>query len=86
MTRNLNGVITVDSQLCTGCGLCQKLCKFDAVIMVEGKAQVCDLCQGEPQCVLRCPTSALEYVESQEFNESVVEAFERMKWEWGLFE
>lgn len=86
MKKDLRGVVNVDPQLCTGCGRCQELCKFEAVNLGLGQALVCDTCQGNPQCVSRCPTGALEYVESGEFTESVQEAFNRMKKEWSLFE
>jgi len=28
---NVNGVITIDASQCTACGLCEQLCKFDAI-------------------------------------------------------
>lgn len=31
MTKNEDGTIAIDDTLCTGCGLCDTLCKFDAI-------------------------------------------------------
>ena len=35
MTRNADGTIHIDDTLCTGCGLCETLCKFEAIELVE---------------------------------------------------
>ena len=38
MTRNEDGTIHIDDTMCTGCGLCERLCKFNAIELVkEGK-------------------------------------------------
>ncbi len=31
MSKNPDGTISIDQTMCTGCGLCQTLCKFDAI-------------------------------------------------------
>ena len=31
MTKNADGTIRIDDTMCTGCGLCETLCKFDAI-------------------------------------------------------
>lgn len=31
LTRNADGTISIDETMCNGCGLCMKLCKFDAI-------------------------------------------------------
>ncbi len=31
LTRNGDGTISIDETMCNGCGLCEKLCKFDAI-------------------------------------------------------
>ncbi len=31
MTKNADGTIHIDDTMCTGCGLCETLCKFDAI-------------------------------------------------------
>ena len=35
MTRNVDGTIHIDDTMCTGCGLCETLCKFEAIELVE---------------------------------------------------
>lgn len=35
MTKNEDGTIRIDDTMCTGCGLCEKLCKFDAIELVK---------------------------------------------------
>ena len=35
MTKNPDGTIRIDDTMCTGCGLCGQLCKFDAIELVK---------------------------------------------------
>ena len=35
MTKNPDGTIRIDDTMCTGCGLCESLCKFGAIEMVK---------------------------------------------------
>lgn len=35
MTQNEDGTIRIDDTMCTGCGLCATLCKFDAIELVK---------------------------------------------------
>ena len=35
MTKNADGTIRIDDTMCTGCGLCETLCKFDAIELVK---------------------------------------------------
>lgn len=35
MTRNADGTIHIDDTMCTGCGLCESLCKFNAIELVK---------------------------------------------------
>ena len=35
MTKNADGTIHIDDTMCTGCGLCEPLCKFDAIELVK---------------------------------------------------
>ncbi|MHA1727189.1 MAG: 4Fe-4S dicluster domain-containing protein [Promethearchaeota archaeon] len=67
-TDNKTGAIIVDIQNCTGCGQCIESCPFDAIFMFPGEdyTQVCDLCQGEPNCVKHCPEQAIQYINRSE--------------------
>ncbi|MEI3380949.1 MAG: indolepyruvate ferredoxin oxidoreductase subunit alpha [Dorea sp.] len=35
MTKNPDGTVSIDDTMCTGCGLCASLCKFDAIELVK---------------------------------------------------
>ena len=86
LSRDAEGVVAADWQLCTGCGLCVQTCRYGAVKMHEGRPLICNMCEGRPQCVERCPTVALEHIEAPEFTETPEEAFRRMKEAWGFHE
>ncbi len=60
-------VVAVDEASCTGCMSCRETCPFGGLSLdpVSGKAAVCDLCQGDPQCVKWCPTGALTFGSSE---------------------
>jgi Fe-S-cluster-containing hydrogenase component 2 len=60
------GVI-LDSDKCTGCGLCQKYCPQHVIVIYQNddskrKAHKCDLCSGSPKCAEVCPTGAISIV------------------------
>jgi dihydroorotate dehydrogenase subfamily 1 len=45
---------------CTGCGLCVRVCKYDAVKMVNRKAKIdADACDGCGLCTQICPADAI---------------------------
>jgi heterodisulfide reductase subunit A len=58
-------VVTVDKQLCTGCGNCISACSFNAISMcktdgVLGLAEIDTmLCAGCGNCVVTCPVKAI---------------------------
>ncbi|MCS7139188.1 MAG: 4Fe-4S dicluster domain-containing protein [Candidatus Nezhaarchaeota archaeon] len=56
--------IEVDEDLCTLCKACMPSCPYQAIFFHKdiGRPLICDLCGGEPQCVVMCPTKALDYV------------------------
>ena len=35
LTKNEDGLISIDETMCNGCGLCMQLCKFDAINLVK---------------------------------------------------
>ena len=83
--RKKEGVIKVDKRLCVGCGTCVEYCNYGAVkLNVEGKPLICDLCGGKPECVSRCPTGALEYLNVEEFSETLDEAKQKLCKIWGI--
>ncbi len=55
---------------CIGCRMCVLACPFGAVVYETPRRRVvkCDLCGGEPECVLFCPNRALEYTGETDAN------------------
>ncbi len=54
--------IMVDDEKCDCCGWCIQACPYGAIMLHPEKktVMICDLCQGQPQCVEWCPEGALE--------------------------
>lgn len=64
MSRDENGVVIIDEQICVACGNCKRKCPFGAIIHIEdrNKYQKCDLCMGRdkgPLCIEVCPVAAI---------------------------
>lgn len=68
ITRNENGIVTIDQSRCTGCKNCVVACPFHAVGFSEetGTSRKCLLCSDriengmDPACVKACPPGALK--------------------------
>jgi dihydroorotate dehydrogenase subfamily 1 len=57
-THHVPPTINVDT--CTGCGLCEASCVYDAIHVVNDKAELTpEACYGCGLCVTRCPVRAL---------------------------
>ena len=58
------GLVSVDTEQCTGCGLCISGCPRGGMFIDQESAVAmnCDLCQGNPACIVFCPSGALQYV------------------------
>lgn len=65
-------IITIDEDLCTGCGECVTGCAEGALEVVDGKARLVkeQYCDGFGDCIGTCPTGALtiEERDSDEFD------------------
>lgn len=57
------GVIIVNRQSCTSCGLCVDSCEYDAISIdpIDDIPIICDLCGGDPKCVKYCLQEAIVY-------------------------
>jgi len=59
------GTVKNDPDRCIGCGSCVTACLDKGVGIIalnpatEKPAQICDLCDGDPQCIKHCPYEAL---------------------------
>ncbi len=52
-------VIKVIEEKCVGCKMCMLACPFGCItVHTNGCAHKCDLCEGEPECVIRTPISS----------------------------
>ena len=80
-----NGMVVLDKEACTGCGICIEACTYGAIKMDEStKPLICDLCGGEPVCAERCPTEAITFEEAEAFSETPEDAFRELRERWGI--
>lgn len=61
--RHEDGIVIVDHEKCTGCGICHDACPYGVPQFgTDRLMQKCDFCigsGGEPACVAPCPANAL---------------------------
>jgi len=60
-------IITIDENLCDGCGNCASACSEGALQIIDGKAKLVkeDFCDGFGDCMGECPTGALKIEEKE---------------------
>ena len=54
--------IKVDEKTCTGCGLCKKVCLYDAIEIVDGRAVINENCVFCGACIDACKFKSIEIV------------------------
>ncbi|MBS1158217.1 MAG: 4Fe-4S ferredoxin, iron-sulfur binding domain protein [Proteobacteria bacterium] len=56
--------MTIDPDACSVCGDCKPACPSGAVVKIKGifsiDANVCDECDGDPQCMSVCPSDCIQ--------------------------
>lgn len=56
-------VAQIDQNLCSKCGECKNLCRFDAIDYKDGKFEINEyMCDGCTLCEIGCPVNAIEMV------------------------
>jgi dihydropyrimidine dehydrogenase (NAD+) subunit PreA len=65
VARQPHKVAVVDHTLCTACGLCPKICFYDALCLNEDLLVRPDYCDGCGLCVEICPVRALRLEEAK---------------------
>lgn len=60
-------IITIDKEVCNGCGLCVSACHEGAIGLVDGKATLLrdDYCDGLGNCLPACPVNAITFEERE---------------------
>jgi len=54
-------VAWIDPEKCESCGLCEQVCRFDAIALKQGDYQVDPIaCDGCAACVHQCPANAIK--------------------------
>jgi Fe-S-cluster-containing dehydrogenase component len=69
IAKRSDGIVLLESELCTGCRLCLEACPFGAIEVDPEKqiAQKCTMCMHriekglEPSCFLHCPARAISF-------------------------
>jgi DhnA family fructose-bisphosphate aldolase class Ia/Fe-S-cluster-containing hydrogenase component 2 len=60
LTIGLDGFLVLEKECCTSCGDCVTACPLDLIVQnAEGTPIFCDLCEGDPQCVVWCRPHAI---------------------------
>jgi len=60
-------IAVLDPEVCTNCGICEELCRFDAISLVDGQTTISEFsCDGCKLCEIACPVDAIKMVENMD--------------------
>ena len=82
--KRIKGVTLVtDPEKCVGCGECFKVCIYDGLKMVKGKAVHTDNCIGCGQCEVACPNDAIsikfdENMDIDDVMDDIIKRYEKI--------
>lgn len=55
-----------DEESCTGCGACERICEFSAIVLINGRPLVLpDMCHSCGGCLYVCPAGAIREIEKE---------------------
>jgi MinD superfamily P-loop ATPase len=62
-------IAIIDPEVCTNCGICEELCRFDAISVVDGQTTISEFsCDGCKLCEIACPVDAIKMEENMDSN------------------
>jgi len=67
-------MLTIDKEKCTGCRICEKICPFGAITVIDNVAQVQDNCTLCGACVSQCPSGAIS-IERRQISDEELQLF-----------
>ncbi len=60
-------IAVIDAEACTNCGICEELCRFDAISLVDGQTTISEFsCDGCKLCEIACPVNAITMEENMD--------------------
>lgn len=60
-------IAVIDTEVCTNCGICEELCRFDAISLVDGQTTISEFsCDGCKLCEIACPVDAIKMEENMD--------------------
>ncbi len=70
LSRDEEGVVSINFKKCIGCKMCISACPFGNISFDSEKKRIvkCDTCLGEPKCAEFCPSGAIEFTEATGLN------------------